>query len=184
MRGCRTVYSADGTLSSGFRMRNSGAWADSAIAIDGDGYARKHIHPHEPVWMLPPKRKHPSGGRGRCIYHASSVMDEIRKPMRFAVTAVSVEKRTHLLAKASGTVSPANWHRAARQVAVGRNDARNRNDNNGARSVVRAYAFCDLSQPPSIRPISASLAWVWKIRVSFASLSSRRSRSFSVVNSR
>ncbi len=99
-------------------------------------------------------------------------------------TVVPIGKRTHFLIMADGNVSCANWNRDNRQANVNRNDARNRNENNGSRVAVRAYVLRLLSQPPCIRPISASLAWVWKIRVSFASLSSRRRRSLKAVTSR
>lgn len=73
-----------------------------------------------------------------------------------------------------GDVSNANWNRDDRQVNVDRNDATNENPNNDACSSVKVMCHCkDRSQPPSIRPISASLAWAWKILVSFAIRSSR-----------
>lgn len=84
--------------------------------------------------------------------------------------------------KSAGAVPALNWNVNNRQFNVDRNNADNQNSNNGVRGGMRDYVLCvDLSQPPSIRPISANLAWIWKILVSFAKASSRIKRSFKVV---
>lgn len=105
--------------------------------------------------------------------------------MHIPVTAVPGEKRSAFSSMADGNVSNANWNRDNRQANVDRNDARNRNENNGSRVSVSVYMlFVDFIHPPSILPISASLLCVWKILVSFASLSSRRRRNLSVTTSK
>lgn len=81
-------------------------------------------------------------------------------------------------------VPNAYWNRDDRQANAGRNDAGNRDSDNGARSQVKIYAFKDFIQPPSILPTSASLLCVWNIFVSFAMESSKNKRSFSVEISR
>jgi len=67
-------------------------------------------------------------------------------------------------------------------VNVNENNPENRNDNLGVARLLRGYWLCaDLSQPPSIRPVSASMAWIWNTFVSLASLSSKYRRSFRVA---
>lgn len=86
----------------------------------------------------------------------------------------------HCNHNASGNVPNANWDRDNRQANLDRNDSRNSNSNNGARAEVKDYVLRDLNQPPSIRPISDKLLWVWKILVSLAISISKKSRSFKV----
>ena len=68
---------------------------------------------------------------------------------------------------------------------VNNDNANNRNDNRGAVLWLRGYLLCvAFNQPPSILPISFASACNWNTRVSFTSLSSRRSRIFKVNTSR
>ena len=77
------------------------------------------------------------------------------------------------------------WNHDNGQANLDRNNPDNRNDNCAGGSAVKGYELDnDLSQPPSIRPVSASLAWVWKILVSLTILSSRKRRSFNVAVSK
>ena len=77
-----------------------------------------------------------------------------------------------------------NGNRNGDNVNVNQNNANNHNDNRSWRGSIRVYKLCtDFSQPPSMRPISVSFAWVWCIFVSFAMASSRSNRSFKVVTS-
>ena len=85
---------------------------------------------------------------------------------------------------ASGNVPNANWNRDNRQANLDRNDPDNSDSNIGVRGAVKDYVLTDFNQPPSILPISASLLCVWKILVSLAILSSKKSRSFKTAISR
>jgi|SRR3989344_2363134 len=84
--------------------------------------------------------------------------------------------------KVSVNVPNGNWNRNNRKLNVNSNNPGNRNENCGCPSAVRDYAVLrDLSQPPSILPISASLLWDWKILVSLAIFNSKNKRSFKVA---
>jgi len=65
-----------------------------------------------------------------------------------------------IIIKFSDNVPNANWNRDNRQANLNRNEPRNQNENNGARSSARNYVLRDLSHPPSILPISANLLCV------------------------
>lgn len=67
----------------------------------------------------------------------------------------------------SANVANAYWNRDNSQANLDRNDADNRDENNGASSAVRDYAGSDRFQPPSCRLISRSWAWIWKTVVGF-----------------
>lgn len=70
-------------------------------------------------------------------------------------------------------------------VNVNQNDANNHNHNRAFRGSIRVYWLCeDLSQPPSILPISCVWACSWKTRVSFTSFNSSKRRSFRVRTSK
>ena len=86
----------------------------------------------------------------------------------------------------SGNVPNVNWNRDNRQLNVNANDPDNRNDNIGTRPTVRdAYLLWQaFNQPPSMRPISARVACIWKSLVSLTSFSSKSNRVFSVAISR
>ena len=70
-----------------------------------------------------------------------------------------------------------NWNN--NQVNFNENNPENENHNARWRSAVKVYVLCvALSQPPSIRPISASFACVWKTLVSLTSFNSKYNRNF------
>ena len=90
-----------------------------------------------------------------------------------------------VIIKFSGNVPRAYWSRDDKQANLNAWKPDNHDENVGARPVVRVYGpvWSDLSQPPSIRPISSSLAWAWKIFVSLVNPNSKNKRNLSIANS-
>ena len=89
-----------------------------------------------------------------------------------------VWNRTSLVKKS--VVPSGNWNND--QVNFNENNPDNQNDNARVRPSVMVYVlWLALSQPPSMRPISARLACSWKIFVSFANPSSSIRRSLNNV---
>lgn len=75
-----------------------------------------------------------------------------------------------------------NWNND--QLNLNNDNPNNENDNLRGRAEMMVYVLCTaLSHPPSILPISARMAWAWKIFVSFASFSSSIRRNLKVVTS-
>ncbi len=110
----------------------------------------------------------------------------MKKQAHAGRTVATVRSVSEAASVCSSRIVPsANWNPINRQANLDRNDPDNRNPNDGTRAAVRVQGvFRDLSQPPSIRPISAVASWIWKIVVALASFSSSASRSFNVRTSK
>jgi len=97
--------------------------------------------------------------------------------MRTVAIAITAVKRIGSVN--IGNVSGVDWNDNNRQVNLNENNADNQNDNARLRASAMVYVlYVDLSQPPSILPISSILFCSWKTTVSFTSLNSIYSRNF------
>lgn len=84
----------------------------------------------------------------------------MKKLPNIEIVATIDMKRQIWQSNTSGNVGNANWNRDNQQANLNRNNPDNQNDNNGSRVAVKDDVFycSDFSQPPNIRPISASFA--------------------------
>lgn len=77
------------------------------------------------------------------------------------------EHRQRALKRADSDVPNCNFNRDNSQANLNRNRADSRNADNSVRSSVKVYIYeRDLSQPPSMRPISDRMLCSWNILVS------------------